>query len=82
MLNEQNGRAKFISNGITNELYPLVIGTRYNIPFLLNVPNTGHRIHGEIYEVDDTMQTTLDDFEGHPDYYERQTIDIVKETDG
>lgn len=79
MLNEQNGEAKFITNGITNESYPLVIGTRFNIPFLLNIPNAGHRIHGEIYEIDDRMQTTLDVFEGHPDYYVRQTIDIVKE---
>lgn len=79
MLNERDGFARFVSNGITNEPYPLVIGTRYNIPFLLNVPNTGHRVHGEIYEMDDNMMTMLDFFENHPSFYLRRPIEIVKE---
>lgn len=65
-----------LKNGQTNDRYPLVIGTRYNIPFLLNVPNTGHRIKGEIYEVDETMLKNLDILEGHPNYYLRKQINI------
>jgi gamma-glutamylaminecyclotransferase len=36
------GFFQFISKGKTAIKYPLVIGTKYNIPFLLNSPGTGH----------------------------------------
>lgn len=37
----ENGDYKFISKGLTVEKYPLIIGTRYNIPFLLYSPGNG-----------------------------------------
>lgn len=79
MLNANNGKAKFVANGTTQDSFPMVIGTRYNIPFLVHVPNVGQHIHGEIYEVDDNMLATLDELEGHPNYYLRQLINIHKD---
>ena len=35
------------------------------------------RIDGEIYRVDDRMTDWLDEFEGHPDYYERDRLRVV-----
>ena len=42
---EENGIAKFICTGKTTNKFPLVIGSRYNIPFLLDQPGTGHVSH-------------------------------------
>jgi len=36
-----NGHAKFLGFGRTTIPYPLLIATKYNIPFLLKKPNTG-----------------------------------------
>jgi len=41
LTNEEHGRAKFICYGTTSTLYPLVIASKYNIPFLLDEPGTG-----------------------------------------
>ena len=40
--NEENGTAVFVGTGKTKEIYPLVIASSYNIPFLLDKPGTGH----------------------------------------
>ena len=64
--------AKFISKAETIEKYPLVIASKFNIPYLLDKPGLGHKIQGEIYEIDDLLLEILDDFEGHPDYYLRR----------
>lgn len=72
-----NGEARFVAKGKTSEKYPMVIGTRYNIPYLVNLTtDNGNSINGEIYEVDEKMRDELDDFEGHPNYYLRQQISI------
>lgn len=82
MLNESNGVARFVANATTTAAYPMVIGTRYNIPFLVNLPHHGHRVQGEIYAVDEQMQTKLDVFEGHPVRYLRTPIDVTRDDDG
>lgn len=76
LTNASNGAATFISTGTTTQKLPLVIGTRYNIPFLLNKPGTGNLIHGEVYEIDEPMLTRLDVLEGYPDFYNREVQDI------
>lgn len=43
---------------------PLVIATRYNIPFLLDKPGAGNYVAGEIYDVDARMMERLDEIEG------------------
>lgn len=39
--NRSKGYAKLIGIGCTTTKYPLVIATKYNIPFLLKQPNVG-----------------------------------------
>ncbi len=36
------GQAEFVAEGQTAEKYPLVIASRYNIPYLLDKPGIGH----------------------------------------
>lgn len=70
-----NGVAKYICKAVTPERYPCVLGTRYNIPFMLNRPGTGPYVLGEMFEVDDKMLATMDDLEGVVDgYYSREKI--------
>ncbi|XP_050067589.1 putative gamma-glutamylcyclotransferase CG2811 [Anopheles maculipalpis] len=74
-----NGKARYIAKGRTNERYPLIIATRYNIPFLLDVPGKGHFVAGEIYEVDDRMLSRLDVLEDYPKLYDRRSEMIRNE---
>lgn len=83
MLDAANGRAEFLAHAQTVERYPLVIATKDNIPFLLNVPGTGQRVHGEIYSVDQQMLHFLDRFEGCPEMYQRTAVQLeVQDGDG
>lgn len=77
-----NGYAKFLCLGRTIEKLPLVIGTRYNIPFLLNRINFGHRISGEIYEVDEQSFANLDILEDYPKWYGRDIMEIETNDNG
>ncbi|OQV14503.1 putative gamma-glutamylcyclotransferase [Hypsibius exemplaris] len=68
--------AVFIGKGATVERFPLVIASRYNIPFVLDAVGQGNRIQGEVYEVDDNTLADLDELEKHPDYYKRRPTRI------
>ncbi|XP_055690788.1 troponin C-akin-1 protein [Lutzomyia longipalpis] len=59
-----NGYAKYICKAATTKKMPLVIATRYNIPFLLDKPGHGNYVAGEIYEVDDRMLDKIENLEG------------------
>ncbi|XP_067298958.1 gamma-glutamylaminecyclotransferase C-like [Pseudorasbora parva] len=74
MWDAANGRAEFVAQARTVERYPLVIATKCNVPFLLNVPGMGQRVYGEIYSVDQKMLEFLDEFEMTPKIYQRTTI--------
>uniref|UniRef100_A0A8U7NJZ6 Gamma-glutamylaminecyclotransferase n=1 Tax=Corvus moneduloides TaxID=1196302 RepID=A0A8U7NJZ6_CORMO len=76
MINTAKGLAKFQGRGRTVEKYPLVIAGKYNIPYMLNIPGTGHHVAGEIYSVDEQMLQFLDEFEGCPDMYQRTLMRI------
>lgn len=87
MFDDSNGKTEFLASACTAQKYPLVIAGEHNVPFLLNVPGQGHRVHGEIYKVDDQMLKFLDAFEGVPTMYQRTLVKLeVKEwvgrTDG
>ncbi|CAK1593130.1 unnamed protein product [Parnassius mnemosyne] len=79
--NSKNGVSKFIAVGKTDKKYPLIIATKYNIPFILHKPGLGHHVEGEIYEVDNKMLGNLDILEDHPNYYIREidNIEIKKD---
>ncbi|KAJ8934602.1 hypothetical protein NQ318_002946 [Aromia moschata] len=79
---DQTGYHKYLYNAKTTEKYPLIIGTKYNIPFLLNSPGNGTHVEGEVYEVDDKVLANLDVLEDHPNYYVRQLRDVRPLVDG
>ncbi|KAL5287592.1 GGACT family protein [Megaselia abdita] len=72
----ENGVSKFISEGTTVTKFPLVIGTRFNIPFILDKKGSGNEVEGEVYEVDEKMMSNLDILEDYPEYYDREKQDI------
>ncbi|XP_075988294.1 putative gamma-glutamylcyclotransferase CG2811 isoform X2 [Anticarsia gemmatalis] len=76
LTNKENGVSNFVGDGVTASKYPLIIATRYNIPFLLYSPGEGHYVKGDVYEVDDKMLSKLDILEDHPNYYIREMDDI------
>ncbi|XP_053560889.1 gamma-glutamylaminecyclotransferase isoform X2 [Bombina bombina] len=71
MTNGEHGKAVYKGIGKTGDKYPLVIAEKGNVPFLLNVPGTGHHIIGEIYSVDEHLLQFLDKFESCPNMYQR-----------
>lgn len=71
-----HGFAKFQCTAITATKFPLIVATKYNIPFLLNVPDIGHNISGEIYSVDEQMFANLDELEDYPILYDRNIVDV------
>ncbi|KAK2584816.1 hypothetical protein KPH14_007129 [Odynerus spinipes] len=72
-----NGYAKFLGLAKTTTTYPLIIATKYNIPFLLKKSGIGHHVIGEIYDVDSKMLTRLDELEEHPHFYERTEENVL-----
>lgn len=66
-----NGTVQYIGKAKTIKMWPLVIASRYNIPFLLFQENQGKQVNGEVYSVDNAMLDKLDELECHPKYYER-----------
>ncbi|TNN56458.1 Gamma-glutamylaminecyclotransferase [Liparis tanakae] len=83
MVDAANGKAELLASACTTQRYPLVIAGEHNIPFLLDLPGQGYRVHGEIYEVDDKMLRFLDDFEDVPAMYQRTRVTLeVKEWAG
>ncbi|XP_074483150.1 gamma-glutamylaminecyclotransferase B-like isoform X1 [Sebastes fasciatus] len=79
MFDSANGKAEFLASACTVQKYPLIIASKYNIPFLLNIPGRGHRVRGEIYKVDDKMLEFLDDFESVPSMYQRTQVQLEVE---
>ncbi len=41
MLNRTEGHAEYLCRAVTVDQYPLVIATKYNIPFMLRLKGTG-----------------------------------------
>lgn len=62
--NPGHGFVKFIAKARTLRKFPLTIGSEYNTPYLLFKPGLGHRISGEVFEVE--KLAVLDHFEDYP----------------
>jgi len=71
------GDAVFRFNAITESRWPLVVASRYSVPYLLDAEGTGCRVSGEVFEVDRVTLDRLDQLEGHPDYYVRSPINVI-----
>ena len=72
---------KYIGEALTVDKYPLVIASRYNIPYLLGAKNLGNQVAGEVYDVTDSQLKVLDTLEGYPGYYNRITIPVLTGVD-
>lgn len=73
------GYAQFLTTGKTLTKFPLVVATRYYVPFLLNRKGTGNRITGEVYEIDSEMLANLDILENYPLTYNREILGVELE---
>ncbi|VDM58288.1 unnamed protein product [Angiostrongylus costaricensis] len=74
------GRYRFIGEGRTKVPYPLIVASKYNIPFVLNEPGKGYQVEGEVYEIDDVKLNILDKLEDYPTFYWRQEEKILLST--
>jgi len=77
MTDETTGRWEFVGAGTMVNKYPLVIGSRYNIPFLLAQEGVGYNVRGEVYCVDDDKLKALDILEAYPEFYTRRVEEIA-----
>lgn len=71
--------AAFLGRYRTVKKYPLVLfGSRY-VPGMLDCPDRGHHIEGELFEVNDECLDRIDLLEGihEPDGYRRRTISVT-----
>ncbi|KAB1215963.1 hypothetical protein CJ030_MR4G023637 [Morella rubra] len=73
----QRNDAVFLGPHVTLRSYPLVCGP-HGIPFLINLPGSGHRITGELYSVSTCGLARLEELEGTAlGHYERLPIQVV-----
>ncbi len=68
----------------TVDAFPLVVGGKWYSPYLIAEPGAGHRVFGEILEIDDQGLAKLDLMEGThvPEGYRRMAIAIENNDDG
>jgi len=71
--------SKFVTAACTIEKFPLVIASKYNIPFAIDHAGSGKKIKGEIYMVNECSLAALDELENHPVLYERQLLEFEVE---
>ncbi|XP_034711304.1 putative gamma-glutamylcyclotransferase At3g02910 [Vitis riparia] len=70
------GDATFVAVCRTTAQFPLVCGP-YRVPFLINLPGSGHRVSGELYAVSARGLGLMDELEGTSHgHYERLPIEI------
>ena len=76
--------SRFVARGSTLHTFPLIIDA-YCIPYLVALPRNakpaGHRIHGELWDVDADRLAELDRFEGAPGRYERRETLVAHRDD-
>ncbi|PON48036.1 Gamma-glutamylcyclotransferase, AIG2-like [Parasponia andersonii] len=64
---------------LTHHTFPLVCGP-HGIPYLINLPGSGHRIKGELYSVTGPGLARIDDLEGTAiGHYERLPVRVVQD---
>ena len=73
-----NGES-FLGAYVTTEKYPLVITGPWYSPVMFPEPGKGHRVAGEVYEINDAKLMQLDKFEyvHLPKGYRRFELDVV-----
>jgi len=48
------------------------------IPYMIRTDNHEDKVLGEVYEVDDRTLKSLDQLEGHPNWYRREDVSVIK----
>ena len=78
-------RSHFIGKAVTLQKYGFYLGpdeqslNGSSIPYLFKEPRKGDqavRVYGEVWEVDEFTLKQLDQFEGHPNWYQRAQISV------
>ena len=74
-------RATCLGDFRTLTKYPLVIGGQFHSPYLLDMPNRGANVKGEVYVVDDAILADLDHLENVGVNYSRKIAKVSSATD-
>jgi gamma-glutamylaminecyclotransferase len=63
---------------ITEQAYPLYVIGEFGLPWLVHEPGRGHRVTGQLFEVDDAALAAMDVLErvGEAGWYSRQTLAV------
>lgn len=69
-------RATHLGDFRTLTRYPLVVGGKYNSPYLLDMPAQGSKVKGEVYAVDDATLADLDHLENVGVNYMRKVTKV------
>ena len=69
-------RATLIGDFRTVVRFPLVVGGKFNSPYLLHLPSKGSRVKGEVYVVDDAVLGDLDHLENVGVNYARKVSKV------
>jgi gamma-glutamylaminecyclotransferase len=64
---------------ITEQAFPLYVIGAFGLPWLVHEAGQGHRVMGQLFEVDDESLAAMDMLErvGEPDWYTRRPLSIV-----
>lgn len=69
-----------LSNGITKDKYVLYDG---GFPICLKTKGFPYRqygsVKGELYRIDQEVLSFLDNYEGHPDFFKRELVNVIPE---
>eukprot|EP00931_Biecheleriopsis_adriatica_P121198 TRINITY_DN96292_c0_g1_i1.p1 TRINITY_DN96292_c0_g1~~TRINITY_DN96292_c0_g1_i1.p1 ORF type:complete len:322 (-),score=53.29 TRINITY_DN96292_c0_g1_i1:292-1257(-) len=85
---ERHGKALFVGGAETREAFPMVIRPKHIPPpsagpVLMDRPGVGHRIQGEVFQLDDNTLEALDILEGvRNGFYYKRKVDVRLESDG
>lgn len=66
-------KGKFRGQARTNRNYSLYVDALPHLVF----EGSDNGVKGELYEVDSEILKSLDDLEGHPRFYRRESIEII-----
>ncbi len=67
-------QSTFVGAGETSERYPLNIS---GLPYLYKEEGVGHNVEVDVFRVSNSILTSLDGLEGHPNWYKREKVEVT-----